>query len=150
MVALDIAGAMEREAIAVCESEFADPVTVMVAPEVVAAAVDAVRVNCPSCPGVSERVEGVAVTPAGSPLSVTVTGSLKPFTAPGVTESVREEPPLGNEMEPGAAERVKSGMTAGVMARLAVAVCESEAAEPVAVIVAPVVVAAAVEAVSVN
>jgi len=95
-------------------------------------------------------VEGVAVTPAGSPLNETVTGSLKPFKAPVETESVREEPPLGSEIELGADERVKSGMAAGVIERLAVAVCESESAEPVAVIVAPVIVAAAVEAESVN
>jgi len=150
IVALDIAGAIEREAVDVCVSEPSAPVTVMVAPEVVAAAAEAVRVNCPSCPGVSEREEGVAVTPAGSPLSETVTGSEKPFTPAVVTLSERDEPPLGNESEPGRAEMVKSGTTAGVIERLAVAVCESESAEPVAVIVTPVMVAAALDAERVN
>jgi hypothetical protein len=58
-----------------------------------------------------------------------------------VTENVREEPPLGREIEFGAAERVKSGMTAGVIERLAVVVCDSESPEPVTVIVVPEVVA---------
>ena len=98
----------------------------------------------------SESVEGVAVTPAGSPLSEMVTGSEKPFTAPAVTLSDWDEPPLGRAIEPGAAVMVKSGIMAGVIARLAVSVWESEPAEPVTVIVAPVVAAAAVEAVRVN
>ena len=59
--------------------------TVIVAPEVVPAAVEAERVNWPSCPGVTESVDGVAVTPAGSPLSEMLTGLLKPLTASVVT-----------------------------------------------------------------
>jgi hypothetical protein len=50
----------------------------------------------------------------------------------------------------GAAVIVKSGTTAGAIERVAVAVCESEAEVPVAVIVAPDVVPAAVEAARVN
>ena len=45
MVAFDIAGAIEREVVAVCESESAEPVTVRVAPEIVGAEAEAVREN---------------------------------------------------------------------------------------------------------
>jgi hypothetical protein len=45
MVAFDIAGAIEREVVAVCESESAEPVTVRVAPEVVGAEAEAAREN---------------------------------------------------------------------------------------------------------
>ena len=97
-----------------------------------------------------ESEDGVAVTPAGSPLRETVTGSLKPLIAAVVTVKLRAEPPLGREMELGAAEMLKSGTTGGMTARAAVAVCEREFAEPVTVMVAPEVAAAAVEAARVN
>jgi hypothetical protein len=45
MVALEIAGAIERDAVVVCESEAEVPVAVIVAPDVVPAAVEAARVN---------------------------------------------------------------------------------------------------------
>jgi hypothetical protein len=99
---------------------------------------------------VSESVAGVAVTPAGSPLSETVTGSLKPFTAAAVTLSDRDEPPLGRAIEVGVAVMVKSGMTAGVIARAAVAVWEVAPAEPVTVTIVDDVGAAEGEAVSMN
>jgi hypothetical protein len=45
MTAFDTAGAIEREVVAVWESESAAPVMVTATPEAVAAAVEAVRVN---------------------------------------------------------------------------------------------------------
>jgi hypothetical protein len=144
------AGVIAREAVAVCESESAAPVTVIVAPEVAPAAVEAVSVNCPSCPGATETVEGVAVTPAGSPLSETVTGSVKPFTAVVVTVKDRAEPPLCSETELGAAVMVKSGAGAAVIETAAVAVWEVELAEPVTVTVADDTGAAELAAVSMN
>jgi hypothetical protein len=94
-------------------------------------------------------VEGEAVTPVGSPLSETFTGSEKPLTALAVTVNVRAEPPLCRGMELGAAVIVKSGTGAGETERAAVAVWESESAEPVTVIVA-VDAAAEFEAASMN
>jgi len=85
---------------------------------------------------VTERVDGVADTPVGSPLSEIVTGSANPFTAEVVTVKDRADPPLCNETEAGAAVMLKSATSAGEMARLAVVECESESAAPVTVIVA--------------
>jgi hypothetical protein len=78
------------------------------------------------------------------------TGSVKPFVGLAVTVSSRADPPLCSEMELGAAVTEKSGMTAGMIERAAVAVWESESAEPVTVIVALDVGTAEVEAVRVN
>jgi hypothetical protein len=141
---------IEREAVAVWEREPSEPLTVIVAPEVVAAAVEAARVNCPSWPGVIETVEGVAVTPAGRPLSETFTGSLKPLMAAVVTVNVRIEPPLCRAREPGAAVMVKSGTGAGVIETAAVAIWEVAFSDPTTVTVAENVAAAEFEAVSMN
>ena len=67
-------------------------------------------------------MDGVAVTPAGRPLSETFTGSEKPFTGAVVMESNRAEPPPCRAMEAGADAMVKSGTIGGITARAAVAV----------------------------
>jgi hypothetical protein len=121
----------------------------MVAEDVAAAEVEAERTNCPSWPGATESVDGVAVTPAGRPLSEIFTGSAKPLTAAAVMVNVRAEPPLCRAMEFGAAVIVKSGTGAVEMEREAVAVWESEFAVAVTVTVADAG-AAEFEAVSTN
>jgi hypothetical protein len=97
-----------RAAVAVWESGPAEAVTVTIV-DVAAAESEAVRVNCANCPGVTERVEGVAVTPAGRPLSETLTGVAKPLTGAAVTVSDRAEPPLCRATAVGAAAIVKLG-----------------------------------------
>jgi hypothetical protein len=123
---------------------------VIVAAEVGAAAFEAVRVNWASWPGATERVAGLAVTPAGRPLSETLTGLAKPLMAAAVTVSDPPPPPLCRAMVLGAALIVKSGASAAETVRAATAVCEIEPAEPVTVTVAPEVSVADLEAVRVN
>jgi len=112
------AAEMARVAVAVCDSESAAPVTVIVAPLFVADPVGAAEseaesMNWPNCPGASERLEGVAVTPFGSPLKEIVTGSLKPFTGPAVMVRARAAPPVWRVTVFGAAAMVKLGRIAG-------------------------------------
>jgi hypothetical protein len=99
---------------------------------------------------VTESVDGVAVTPVGSPVSEMATGSLNPFTALVVTVKERPEPPLCREMELGAAVIVKSGTGAAEIETAAVAAWEVESAEPVTVTIADGVGAAESEAVNMN
>lgn len=68
----------------------------------------AVRVRVCAVPGVSVRVEGLAVTPAGRPVSATETADEKPFAGVAFTETVCLAPAAIVAVE-GVAVRVKSG-----------------------------------------
>jgi hypothetical protein len=68
----------------------------------------AVRVTCCAVPGVRVSIAGLAVTPAGSPLSVTATRLEKPLTALAVTEIGTPVAPAVRLNDAGAAVRVKS------------------------------------------
>jgi hypothetical protein len=97
-------------AAAVWDREPAEPVTVTVAAEVSAAELEAVSVNWASFPGVTETVDGVAVTPAGRPLSETFTGLEKPPIAEAVTDRSWLEPPCWRVTAAGAAAIAKSDL----------------------------------------
>jgi hypothetical protein len=84
------------------------PVNVMV--ELPVTAFDAaVRVTLCAMPGVSVNVAGLAVTPAGSPLSKTFTLAVNPLTAVAVTVIACPFAPAVNARLPGATAREKSG-----------------------------------------
>jgi hypothetical protein len=102
----------ETSAVAAWEFESAEPVTVTMA-DVGSAELAAESINCPSWPGESESLEGVAVTPAGKPLTETLTALVNPFTPPAVTIRARAEPPLWRVIADGAAAIVKFGRMAG-------------------------------------
>jgi hypothetical protein len=84
------------------------PVMVRLGVDVVEAP-DALSVNCATCPGERLAVIGEAVTPAGSPLNVTVTALLKLPTAPIETASDWLPPSFLNVTAFGVAARLKSG-----------------------------------------
>jgi len=69
---------------------------------------EAVSVKLCGVPGVSVRVEGVAVTPAGKPLRLRVTGLLKLFVDEAVTLACCPAPPMERVKLAGVAEREKS------------------------------------------
>ena len=68
----------------------------------------AVSVRFCAVPGTSVSVDGLAVTPEGKPLSVTVTVPVKPFRALAVTEADCPAPPAVNARFEGVADREKS------------------------------------------
>jgi hypothetical protein len=107
------AAEIERAATAVWVVESAAPETVTIVDEVGAAEFEAASMNCPNCPGDSESVEGLAVTPEGSPVREIATGDVLPFTEATVTVRAWAEPPLCNATAEGAAAIVKLGRTAG-------------------------------------
>jgi hypothetical protein len=105
-------GAIVRDEEALCVSVPEVPVRAMLA--VPATAVeDALMLICMSEPGITERLIGVAVTPAGSEPSVTATVSLKPFTGETPTVNVCATPPGTTVMLAGATSREKSGGVGG-------------------------------------
>jgi hypothetical protein len=107
------AAEIERAATAVWVVESAAPETVTIVDEVGAAEFEAASMNCPNCPGDSESVEGLTVTPEGSPVREIATGDVLPFTEATVTVRAWAEPPLCNATVEGAAAIVKLGKTAG-------------------------------------
>lgn len=62
-------------------------------------------------PGVRVSVEGVAVTPAGSPVRVTFTGELNAPTAFAVTLTCSAAPPMAKLIVAGLSDRLKPGAT---------------------------------------
>jgi hypothetical protein len=104
-----------RARVAVCFSEPDVPAKLTVAGEdVIAAVVEAVNVTACDVPGCSDRVAGLAVTPAGSPLIATPIVPLKPFNAELLTVTC-VLPPAANVALVGDTAKVKSG-TIGVVA----------------------------------
>lgn len=85
------------------------PVSATVA-EPVATVVSAVKVMFCAAPGVSVSAAGFAVTPAGNPLSATVTGEAKPFMALVSTLTGCPVAPPVTEVVVGETPRVKSGV----------------------------------------
>lgn len=79
--------------LAVCESEADAPVKVMVALPLAAFAA-AVNVVLCGVPGVRLSVDGLAVTPAGNPLGLTVIVPLKSLTAVAFTVRLSDEPAM--------------------------------------------------------
>ena len=75
-------------------------------------------------PGVSVRVAGLAVTPAGRPLSVTLTGSVKPLNGAAVTDTFAPAAlPMMSVRAVGVTDSVKPGAPVVVMVSGRVAVC---------------------------
>lgn len=113
------------------------PVTVTVA--FAAAAVPAaVSVIFCAVPGVSVRLEGLAVTPEGSPLSDTFTEPAKPFSADAFTENACPIAPAVSARLAGDVVKEKSGVVtdeaaATVSAKVAVCVSDPETAVTVTV-----------------
>ncbi len=93
--------------LAVCESEPDVPVTVTV-PELVAAVAAAVNVIVCVAPGLNVTEAGVAVTPAGSPVSVTATGDENPWIAATEIVTVCPAAPPVKSMVDGVAVSEKS------------------------------------------
>ena len=79
-----------------------------------AAPVAAVRVVVCAVPGVSERVAGVAVTPAGSPPTVTATAAEKPLAGTALTLMAWPGLPATSVTVAGVAASEKSAGGAGV------------------------------------
>ena len=97
------------------DNEPAEPVTETA---VVAAVTEAkeLRLNWPMAPGITESVDGVAVTPAGKLASEMDTAPVKPFT--GVTPTERDRvPPAGIVSVVGATCSEKSGVAAAETVR---------------------------------
>ena len=93
------------------------PLSVIV---VVPAAVEdpAVSVRVWAAPGVRVKVDGLAVTPAGSPLRETLTLPVNPLSAVAVTETVCPAAPTVRLRVDGEAARLKSALLGGFEARL--------------------------------
>lgn len=92
--------------VAFCVNVLAVPVSVIfVLPGVALEATDSMI--CPSVPGVKVSVEGVAVTPVGSVLSVTCTGLENPFAGTAITVIAWGAPPGVIDIVDGAASSVK-------------------------------------------
>lgn len=101
-------------------------------------------------PGVRVRVDGCAVTPAGSPVIATATGLLKELTAVAVTLTWEPTAPAVRAAEVGDAVRVKSGGGGGaeiVAAMVAEWLSAPEVAVRVRVTLPATAVAAAVSAI---
>jgi hypothetical protein len=99
---------------------------------------EAVSVIVSGVPGCSVAVEGLAVTPVGSPLIAMLTLPLKPFRAEPFSVTWELEPAVRATV-PGAAVSVKSGLLTGVVAvtfRASVAVWVSEPEVPTKLTVA--------------
>ena len=95
----------------------------------VAAADDAVRVTFCETPGMRDRVEGLAVTPAGSPAMATETAPVKEFSAVALTCIEEPVEPATRLRDVGVMESEKSGgggAAATVSATLAVWVSDPE------------------------
>ncbi len=93
------------------------PVSVIVA--VPAAAEDpAVSVKVWAAPGVRVKVDGLAVTPAGSPLRETLTLPENPLSAVAVTEMACPVAPAVRLRVDGEAVRLKSALLGGFEIRL--------------------------------
>ena len=75
----------------------------------VAAADDAVRVTFCETPGMRDRVEGLAVTPAGSPAMATETVPVKEFSAVALTCIEEPVEPATRLSDVGVMESEKSG-----------------------------------------
>ena len=82
----------------------------------VAAVDDAVSVTFCEAPGVSVRVEGLAVTPVGSPAMATETAPVKEFSAVAVTCTAEPLVPATRLRDVGVTEIEKSGAAATVSA----------------------------------
>ncbi len=100
-----------------------------------AAVLVAARLTFCGWPGVSVRVDGVAVTPAGRPVSATDTGLENPLIAVAETVTVEPVAPLMvTDCVVGVTAREKSGW-ATATDRARVAVCDSVPDVPVNVTV---------------
>lgn len=106
-----------------CVSDLETPVRVTVASPVEALGA-AVKVMFCAVPGVRLRVEGCAVTPAGKPLSITLTVPLNPSTGIAFTETVFPVPPCGIAILAGERLRTKpNSVGAAVTDRESAAAC---------------------------
>jgi hypothetical protein len=85
------------------------PVSVTVA-EPLATTVSAVKVTFCAAPAIKVSAAGFAVTPAGNPLSATVTGEVNPFIALALTLTDCPLAPALTEVVAGETPRVKSGV----------------------------------------
>ena len=120
------ASVTESAKVAVCVTDVAVPVTVTVASPVAALAA-AVNVTFCGVPGVRLSVDGLAVTPAGRPLSLTLTVPLKPFIGTASTETVLPAPPCDTAILDGPSAKVKSGAAAvGVTVRSRTVACVTD------------------------
>jgi hypothetical protein len=82
--------------------------------EVVALALAAAeKLTCCGDPGVSVKVEGVAVTPAGTPLAATCTVPENPLSAVADTATVCALPPAARVTLVAPADKEKSGFAPG-------------------------------------
>ena len=73
----------------------------------------AVMVTFCGVPGVRVKVEGLAVTPAGSPLMLMATVPVNLLTAPALTLTVEPTSPAVRLSDAGETVKVKSGVAAG-------------------------------------
>jgi hypothetical protein len=74
---------------------------------------EAAKVRDPGAPNISEREDGVAVTPDGRPDAVTVTAPSKPFCSTIDTCTLSVAPPSTRETLLGESESVKLGCGGG-------------------------------------
>ena len=112
------AAATLRASVAVCVKEPDTPLRVTVAFPIVAFDA-AVSVMLCGVPGVRVRVVGLAVTPVGSPLIVTLIVPLKLLRAVAFIEMGWPGLPAVSDRLPGDAESVKSGAAVTVSAVVA-------------------------------
>jgi hypothetical protein len=94
------------DALWLSEDDVAVIVTVAVA---AAAALSALKLMDCGVPGVKDRLDGVAETPAGRPLRVTLIVPVKPFNGAAETCRVCAVPPAVRLRDAGVTVKVKSG-----------------------------------------
>ena len=118
--------------VAVCNSPPEVPVTVIVLDPAFALAA-AVNVIACDPPAAIVGVAGLAVTPAGRPLTAIPTPALNPFTAPTETVVAPVAPPAVALTVPGLTVSVKSGGGTAVTLTATVALCTRDPDVPVIV-----------------